>query len=103
MVLPIENQTVLSSLGNVGKLQHQQQMASLELQAEQNLKDARELKQKDDQIENTKNIEENKVTDALNKGEDRSKSGTPPKHEEEKKEDEAAPGEAKGKIIDTVG
>jgi hypothetical protein len=64
-VLPIDLQTVISQIGNVGKMQQQQQMASMELQSDKNVRDAKDLKQKDEQIENANSVEEGKVNDAL--------------------------------------
>ena len=42
--MPIDLQTVVGQMSNVGKLQQTQQMASIELLKEQNVQDAKRVK-----------------------------------------------------------
>ena len=101
MVLPIDIQTVVGQMSNVGKLQQTQQMASLELLKEQNLQDAKRVKSHADQVEETKETEQGNVGDAT-QGSGAGQDFTGQKKEEEGK-DEIPPSATKGKIIDTLG
>jgi hypothetical protein len=101
MVLPIDIQTVVSQIANVGKIQQTQQMASLELLKEQNIQDAKKVKANEELVESTRETEQGAVGDAT-QGSGGGQGFTGQKKEEEGK-DEVPPSATKGKIIDTLG
>jgi len=89
-------------MSNVGKLQQTQQMASLELLKEQNVKDAKKVKEHAEQVDPTENVEQDRVGDATQGSTGGGKAFLGQKKEEEE-EDAVPPSADKGKIIDTLG
>jgi hypothetical protein len=102
MVLPIDVQTVMSQMTNVGKMQQQQQLAALETQQQNRMEDAKKLKEMDEQIETVAEIDNIEVSDAL-KRERQRQENLPGKRKEQEDGDESTEKKPKGRIIDTVG
>lgn len=105
--LPIDVLTMLGQMGNVGKIQHSQQVAASDLQRQEYNQDAKDLKLKDEQIEDVKKVEDSQVHDVTDKDQNQRNSASNEKKEHQpdapRDPDEAPPDPSKGKIIDTVG
>lgn len=101
MVSPIDLQTVVGQMQTAGRVQQAQQTAAMDLQSSQMIKDARRLRELDEQVEDTR------ATDGVEETKDATKrqgggGGAASGRQEEDREEGGEPPTA-GRFIDVEG